>query len=171
MRLISKAAVVPFALLAAVLLTPAAEAKKIAYPSPEKASFVVEVPDSWKVTPGSEVGDYVTLEGSTGVVVQIRTIEASEDSMKSAITDSIDFVKQTYKDVQLGDPQDAKVNGLDGFSASGTGKDKDGDAMMFVMEWFGLKNNQLAEIWFAASADDKDGVAEAAKIEASLKAP
>ena len=52
-------ALVPFLLLALGFATVPAGAGTLGYPSAEHASFLVDLPDGWEVTPGEELGDYV----------------------------------------------------------------------------------------------------------------
>ncbi len=41
------------------------DSQKIAYPTADAPSFVIEAPDSWKLEPAEEDGDFFQLEGPT----------------------------------------------------------------------------------------------------------
>jgi hypothetical protein len=171
MRLSSKKfLVVPFALAVACLLSAAAGAKTVAYPSTDHPSFIIDVPDTWTLTPGKEAGDYMNLESPGGVLMQMRTLEATQESLNAAVKDSEDYIKQEYHDVQLGAANNTEQNGLKVSFVTGTGKDKDGNAVKIAMAWFKLNANELGEIWYAADASDTAGIAEAAKVFNSYRA-
>lgn len=154
----------PLVLLLAAATATAAETTYF-YPSQEGADFSVKAPDNWTATAGEEVGDYFGLDGPTGVVLQFRTVEGSEKGMEAAVKESLEFFNEVYKDVKLGDPEDHKVGDAEGFYAVGTGKDKEsGDPYVFGIAWYALGTGNIAEIYFAASADDDEGIKAAEKV-------
>jgi hypothetical protein len=91
--------------------------------------------------------------------------------MEEATESSIAYLKENYKNVDLGEPVDAKQAGLTGFYMDGSGKDEDGTAIVFRMAWLALNDGTIGEIWFAAPADDKAGIAAASKALNSFRAP
>ncbi len=143
----------------------------IMYPTTESPSFMITAPDDWKLDPADEEGGYFDLNGPTGAVLSFRTVEGTDEGMKNAIQECIDYLNETYNNVKLDKPVDHKVNGLEGFYAVGTGKDKeDGSNMVFGMAWYALKDGSIGEIWFACEATDKAGADQADKILNSFKA-
>jgi hypothetical protein len=164
-------ALVPLLMFAGLALASSAQAGKMGYPSLDHASFLVDLPDGWEVTPGEEVGDFVDVNSDSGVYLAFRTIEGSESAMEEAIEDSIAYLKENYKNVDVGEPVDAKQAGLTGFYMDGSGKDQDGTAIVFRMAWLALNDGTIGEIWFAAPADDKAGIAAASKALNSFRAP
>ena len=158
-------------LSAGLILASSAQAGVLGYPSTDHASFLVDIPDSWEVTPGEEVGDFVDVNSDSGVYLAFRTIEGSESAMQEAIEDSVAYLKENYKNVSVGEPVDAHQAGLTGFYMDGTGKDEDGAGVVFRMAWLALKDGTIGEIWFAAPADDKAGAAAAGRVLNSFRAP
>lgn len=163
----------PVALLlcTGLVLASSAQAGKMGYPSPDHASFFVDLPDGWEVTPGEEVGDFVDVNSDSGVYLAFRTIEGSESAMQEAIEDSVAYLKENYKGVDVGEPKDVTQAGLTGFMMDGTGKDEDGTEIVFRMAWLALNDGNIGEIWFAAPADDKAGIAAASRALNSFRAP
>lgn len=167
-----KLALVPLLLMFAGLVAASpAQAGVIGYPSPDDASFLVDVPDGWEIEPGEEEGDFVDVNSDSGVYLAFRTIPGSESAMNEAIEESVAYIEENYKNVELGEPVDAKQKGLEGFYMDGTGKDADGGAVVFRMAWLALEDGHIGEIWFAAPADDKAGIAAASKALNSFRAP
>ena len=124
-----------------------------------------------EIEPAEEEGGYFTLTGPTGAMLSFRTVEGSEEGMKDAIADSLAYVKETYSNVQLDDAKDHKVNGLEGFYSTGSGKDKDdGSVVVFGMAWYALEDGSIGEIWFEAGNTDKAGAEAADKILNTFKA-
>jgi hypothetical protein len=148
-----------------------AQAAVLGYPSTENASFLVDLPDGWEVEPGEAEGDYVHVNSPSGVYLAFRTIAASESAMKDAIEESVAYLNENYKEVKVSDPVDAKQADLTGFYMDGTGKDADGASVTFRMAWLALSDKLVGEIWFAAPADDKAGIAAAAKTLSSFRTP
>lgn len=149
-----------------------AELQKIAYPTANHASFVIDAPDSWKLEPAEEEGDFFQLEGPTGALFSFRTIEGSKDSLNDAIDESVKELGEHFNDVQLGEAQDWKPAGLTGIYAVGTGKDKeDGTAVKVGIGWVALNDGKIAEMWFVADADDAKGLKQAENIANSLTSP
>ena len=172
MRLsVPKVALVTLLLAAGLVLASPVQAGTMGYPSPDHASFLVDLPDGWEVTAADEVGDFVDVNSDSGVYLAFRTIEGSESAMQEAIEDSVGYLKETYKNVNVGEPVDAHQAGLTGFYMDGSGKDEDGTDIVFRMAWLALKDGHIGEIWFAAPADDKAGIAAAAKALNSFRAP
>ncbi|MEZ5468267.1 MAG: hypothetical protein R3F18_11545 [Lysobacterales bacterium] len=159
-------------LLAATLCVPtAAHADRLAYPSADAASFLIDYPASWTMTPAEEEGDYVELAGKDGAMLFFRTIEGSEEALLAAIQDSKDYLAQDYSNVVLSKAKDVEQHGLKGFLATGTGTNEDGDDVNFLMAWFPLPDGTIGELWYAAFADDARGAKEAAAILNSFRAP
>lgn len=161
----------PLALAAGLLAAGAAGAETLGYPSAQHASFLIDYPAAWEMTPGEGPGDYVTLVGPTGVTLMLRTIPGTKASMEEAVKDSYTYLGENYTDLKLSDPSDSEQRGLTGFLATGSGKDSDGTLMVFGMAWYVVNAEEIGEIWFVASADDKAGIDAAGKVLDSFRAP
>lgn len=145
-----------------------AEDVTIAYPNKDHAVFTVTAPDSWEMEPAKEDGDYFTLTGPTDAVLSFRAIPGTKDDLEDAIKDGVQYIKDNYDDVKMGEAKE--MDGIDGFSASGTGKYKDdGSACMIEMKWFALRSGKIGEIWYEAGADDKEGMDQANAILSTFK--
>lgn len=167
----SKLALVLLLLSVGLVVAPPAQAGVLGYPTTEDASFLVDIPDSWEVEPGEEVGDFVDVNSPSGVYLAFRTIPGSETAMEEAIGDTVAYLEENYKNVNVGEPVDATQAGLTGFYMDGSGKDADGTGVVFRMAWLALEDGTVGEIWFAAPAADKAGIAAAAKALNSFRAP
>lgn len=140
----------------------------VAYPNKDNAIFTVTAPEDWEMTPGEGEGDYFTLEGPSGAVLSFRAIEGSKDELQAAVKDGIDYLKEAYDDAQISKPE--AMDGVDGAVIGGAGKSKDdGTPCAIGMEWFVLKSGNIAEIWYEAAADDKEGADEAKAILSTFK--
>jgi hypothetical protein len=148
-----------------------ADLQKIAYPTADHPSFVIEAPNSWKIEPAEEDGDFFQLSGPSGALFSFRTIEGSKKSLDKAIEQSVKELDKRFTDVQLGDAQDWKPDGLTGLYAVGTGKDKDGTSVKVGIGWVALNDGKIAEMWFVADADDAKGMKQAEDIANSLTSP
>jgi hypothetical protein len=166
-----KLALLPCLLFAGWIGASPAEAGTLGYPTTDHASFLVEIPDSWEVTPGEEIGDYVHVNSPSGVYLAFRTMPASESAMDDSIDEAIAYLEANYDNVAVDEPRDAKQAGLEGFYMDGSGKDADGTAVSFRMAFLALDDGSIGEIWFAAPAKDKAGIAAAAKALNSFRAP
>ncbi|MDX2081156.1 MAG: hypothetical protein SFU53_10255 [Terrimicrobiaceae bacterium] len=160
------------AILALSFQSASAETQTIAYPSTEAASFVIVAPEDWELEPAEEEGQFFDLTGPTGAVFSFRTIEGSEDALKEAIDESFVEIAERFDNVEMGEAQAWTPNGLEGFYATGTGKDKeDGTARRIGVGWAILKDNRLAEFWFVGEATDQEGLSAAEAIANSMQAP
>jgi hypothetical protein len=158
-------------LLVGLLTAAVAPAGTLGYPDMDNPSFLVDVPDDWEVTAGDGVGDYGHVNSDSGVYLAFRTLEASEDSMKGAMEETVAYLEENYQEVQLGEPKEDSQAGMPVFIVDGNGKDADGANVVFRMAYVKLKNGGLAEIWFAAFADDAEGIQAAAAALSSFRAP
>jgi hypothetical protein len=130
----------------------------IAYPSKDHAFFTVTAPGNWKLEPAEEEGGFFNLNAPTGGQVAFRSVPGTQDDLKDAIDETIQFVKDNFSDVQLEAPQRTP----DGMFMTGSGKDKSSGAdTVFQMEWKVMKNGKIAEIWVAEGPDDDDDQLEA----------
>jgi hypothetical protein len=123
-------------LLACAFLATQARAGTLAYPTADKPSFLIDLPDDWKLTPGENEGDYIDVTGPTGAVISFRTIPGSDKAMQNAIAESDAFLKENYDNVKVNDAKEDEQRGLKGFFADGSGVEKDGGAAVgFVLAW------------------------------------
>jgi len=164
-----------FGFLAAFTLTTpnaaAAEKQKIAYPSADDASFIITVPKNWELTPAKEDEDYFHVEGPTGAIFSFRAIPGGKDSLDEAIEAMVKDIHERFKDMELGDAQDWKPNGLTGFYAIGTGKDKEGVPIRIGVAWCALNDGKIAEAWFITDLSDEKGLDQANEIINSIESP
>lgn len=160
------------AIILAVVSIPtlAGASQTIFYPSQDNPSFSVTAPDNWELGQAEEEGGYFDLTGPTGAVLYFRNIDGTLENLEGAITDAVDYLGENYSDVQLGDAQDHKINGLEGFYAVGSGKDADGESVVFGIGWYALKDGSIGEIWFVAAAGDKAGAKAADQLLNTFKA-
>ncbi len=158
------------ALLAAGLLAaPFISAETLAYPSTDDASFLIDYPPTWEMTPGETTGDYTTLLGTAGTTLMFRTVPG-EDA-KEAVESSIEYVFENYTEVNLSEPKESNHRGLTGLMLGGTANDKEMGKMKIGMAFYKLDESTMGEIWFAAPQDDQEGIAEAVEVLNSFRPP
>lgn len=154
----------PFVLAVSLFAATPVIAETLAYPGPDNASFLIDHPKSWEVVPGEEVGDYVTLNGPTGVVLQLRTIPGTDSAMEEAITASAEYLKETFQKVKLDEPKQIDEKGLTALLVTGGGVDNEDQEVGFAMYYIALNDGNIAEIWYAVIKGDKKGHDAALKI-------
>jgi hypothetical protein len=162
---------VPLLFAASLFAAGPIEAKLLAYPGPDNASFLVDHPDDWEIAPGEEVGDYVTLTGPTGVNLQLRTIPGSETAMDDALAESFKFLEETFSNLEMKDPETIEHRGLTTMAVMGKGVDGEGEETGFVMYYIALNDGNIAEIWFSVYKSDKPGFDAAMKVLDSFRTP
>ena len=131
-------------------------ADTLAYPSPDAASFAVDYPSNWEMEPAAEVGDFVTLTGPTGVVVQIRTVPGTEAALGEAIEAGAEHLGEAFSDVVLDEPQ-AIEGEHPGSLVVGHGVNEDGAKVAFAMFYVAIPDGNIAEIWYAVEQGDEAG--------------
>jgi hypothetical protein len=125
-------------LLAVVPTFAAGKVQTLVYPTKDNASFFIDVPTDWKLTPAEEEGDYFHLDGPSGAVFSFRTLEGSETALTDSMKQCLTRANEKFKDLELGDAQDGKPSGLTGFYAVGTAKEKDGNPVRIAFAWCAL---------------------------------
>ena len=159
-------------LFLAVLPTFAAgKLQTLVYPTKAHPSFLIDIPADWTLTPAEEEGDYFHLDGPTGAIFSFRTLEGSENALADSMKHCLTRINEKFKGVELGDAQDWKPDGLTGFYAVGTAKDKSGTPIRIALAWSALPDDKIAELWFVTDLDDEAGMDQANKIVNSLRAP
>lgn len=138
------------------------------YPTQEASDFSVDVPGEWELEQAEEEGGFFTVNGPTGVQLSFRTVATDDEDMEAAIKQSVEFVFENYEDVEMGDPEDIKQNGMDGFNMTGTAK-LNGEPVIIVMAWLALKKTALAEVLFVVEPSDKQGFAAAERVLKTLR--
>jgi len=145
----------PFAALMFLSLVSAqAETKTLHYPTQDETMFSIDAPADWEVTEIESVGDFGSLESENGSVLQFRAQEFdSEDEAKqevdSVVESTFEFLQENYTDINLEDPKEVTIEGQPGMQVTGTGKDKDGNAVQFLSAIVALGPKTVAEIWAA----------------------
>jgi hypothetical protein len=162
---------VPLMFAASLFAAGPIEAKLLAYPGPDNASFLIDHPDDWEIEPGEEVGDYVTLTGPSGVNLQLRTIPGDQSAMDDALAESFKFLEETFSNVEMSDPETIEHRGLTTMTVAGKGVDGDGQETGFVMYYIALNDGNIAEIWFSVLKGDKPGFDAALKVLNSFRTP
>lgn len=159
----------PFTIIVASLaLTSLAFADLIvSYPNQEGAVFTVQAPDSWEFEAGTD--DEPCTLSKDDTVLYFRTVEGTEEGIEEAITETYEYVKETYPNAELPKPEETKIDGKDSLAAAGSGKDKEGDVYHFGFAWVFINDTTIAEIWFEAPESDAALGEEAAKILKSFK--
>lgn len=158
-------------LAAGMTLAASAHADTLAYPSPDAASFMVDYPSSWEMTPGEAEGDYLTLISEAGTTLMLRTIPGSEEEVQEAVKSSIEYVNENYKNVALSEPADSEQKGLAGFFTAGTATDSEIGDVKIGMAWYALTDGSIGEIWFVGPVDDAAGLKQAGAILDSFRSP
>lgn len=164
------------ALITAIVLTIASpamaqETTLIAYPTLEEASFTIEIPADWELTPADEDGEFFHLDGPTGALFSFRTIDGTEDALQVAIEGTMEHIGNLFTDIEIGDPVDWTPDGLTGFYAVGSGKDKDGTPVRLGVAWCALNDGKIAQMWFVSDMSDSSGIEAAESIANSLSSP
>lgn len=148
-----------------------AAADTLAYPDSEDASFLIDHPADWEVEPGEALGDYVTLNAPSGAVLQLRTLPGTESAVADAVSESTEYLNDTFSDVELGEPTEIKDGKIEGSMLLGRGLDEDEQEVGFAMYFLGLPDGRIAEIWYAVVKGDQEGHDAAVKILNSFRAP
>jgi hypothetical protein len=94
--LLSRAA----AVLLAVAFVPSAFAETLVYPTPKDAMFKIDIPKGWSGEPAEEEGGFMNLEGPTGVLISVRTVQASEYTLDDVVTEGREFIEENYTRVE-----------------------------------------------------------------------
>jgi len=166
--------------LAAVIFTMAslavarAETKTLHYPTQDTTMFSIDAPAEWEVTEIQEVGEYGSLESENGSVLQFRAVECAseQEAIKEieSIADSTpEFLQENYTDIQLGEPKDITIEGKPGSQLTGTGKDKEGNAVEFLTAIVLLGPTTVAEVWAAVFPEGNNDLAAAQAVLQSFK--
>lgn len=157
-------------LAAGLFVGGSAQADTVAYPDQAHASFLVDYPSNWKMTPGDNVGDYITLTGPTGVNLQFRTVPGGPDAIEDAVKETFEYIEKTYKNTTFGQTSETKQAGMDAFVANGDGVEADGGTKVhFAMAWVALKDGNIGEVWYVVEASDKAGNDAAVKVMNSFR--
>lgn len=151
-----------------------AETKTLHYPTQDESMFSIEAPSDWEVTEIKETGDFGSLESENGSILQFRAQEFdTEDEAKKEIDSIFDstgeFLKENYTDIKLDDPKEITVEGQPGAQLTGTGKDKDGNAVQFLSAMIALGPKTIAEIWAAVFPEGNNDLDAAKTILGSFK--
>lgn len=151
-----------------------AETKTLHYPSQDASMFTIDAPSDWEVTEIEEVGDFGSLESKEGSVLQFRAVDCdSEDEAKKEIDSIFDstaeFLQKNYTDIKLNEPSEFTVAGQPGAQLTGSGKDKDGNAVQFLSAMVALGPKRVAEIWAAVFPEDTADMNAAQAILNSFK--
>lgn len=146
--------IVAAAVMTAALASARAETKTLHYPTQDESMFSIDAPADWKVTEIESVGDFGSLESENGSVLQFRAQQFdTEDEAKKEIDDIFDstgkFLEENYTDIKLDEPKEVTVEGQPGAQLTGTGKDKEGNAVQFLSAMIALGPKTVAEIWAA----------------------
>lgn len=139
---------------ASALNTARAETKTLHYPTQDETMFSIDAPADWEVTEIESVGDFGSLESENGSVLEFRaqefdSEEEAEKEVDSVVESTFEFLQENYTDINLEDPKEITIEGQPGMQVTGTGKDKDGNAVQFLSAIVALGPRTVAEIWAA----------------------
>ena len=151
-----------------------ASATTLYYPAQEGSVFSVDVPGNWEVTQIEQFGDFTDLRSENGSVLSFRaqnfdTEEETETEAGSIVDSTLEFLKENYTDITLGDPTDVTFGGKPGLEITGTGKDEGGNAVEFLSTIILLGPKSIAEIWAAVLPEGNNDLAEAKAVINSFK--
>ena len=107
--------------------------------------FSVDAPADWVVTGIDQVGDFGTIESENGSVLEFRAQNYDTETEAEAV-----------------------VQGRPAMELTGTGKDKDGNAVQFLSAVIALGPLSVAEIWAAVFPEGNDDLAAAKATLASF---
>lgn len=160
-------------LTAVSLAVAQAETKTLHYPTQDASMFSIDAPSDWTVSEIKDTGEFGSLESENGSVLQFRAQEFGTDEEAKKEIDSIfdstaDFLKDNYTDIKLDEPKEVTVDGQPGAQLTGTGKDKDGNAVQFLSAMIALGPKSIAEIW-AAVFPEGEGNNDLAAAQAVLQ--
>jgi hypothetical protein len=113
------------AALALGLYAAGADAKTFAVPDDDPIA-TISVPDSWSPNPYEGGVEATSADGTVYIAVE----QVTADDVKSAVEEGFKFflTQGVEVDPKTQKTQDIKINGLDAFDMSISGKDKDGPA-------------------------------------------
>lgn len=151
-----------------------AETKTLHYPTQDETMFSIDAPADWEVTEIEAVGDFGSLESENGSVLQFRAQEfASEEEAKqeldSIVESTFEFLQENYTDINLEDPKEITIEGQPGMQLTGTGKDKEGNAVQFLSATVVLGPKTLAEVWAAVFPEGNNDLDAAQAVLQSFK--
>jgi len=156
------------AALAIGLTAASAEAKTFAVPDDDPIATVT-IPDAWGPNPYDGGVEGTSADGKVYVAVE----EVKADDVKSAIEEGFKFfIKQGVEvDASTQKSQDIKINGLDAFDMSVSGKDKDGPAdISLTLVETKAKNRFLLLYYWGSPEGAKANLPELKAISDSIQA-
>ena len=144
------------------------------YPTQAESVFSVDAPANWKLTQIEQFGDFFDLESENGSILEFRaqkfdTAEETKTEAGSIVDSTMEFLKEKYTDITLGDATDVSFGGQPGVELTGTGKDEDGNAVKFLSTIIVLGPKSIAEIWAAVLPEGNNDLAEANAVIGSFK--
>jgi len=151
-----------------------ASATTLYYPTQAESVFSVDTPGNWKVTQIEQFGDFTDLRSENGSVLSFRaqnfdTVEETKTEAGSIVDSTMEFLKENYTDITLGDPTDVTFGEKPGLEITGTGKDEAGGEVKFLSTIIVLGPKSIAEIWAAVLPEGNNDLAEANAMIGSFK--
>ena len=156
------------AILALILAASAASAGAFAIPADDPIA-TVSIPNSWD--PKTYDGGVEATSQDGAIYVAIESVDAED--VKSATEEGLKFfIKSGVEiDFDAGKTKDIKINGLDAFDMSFTGKDKDGPAnVSLTLVKTNAKSRFLMLYYWGSAVGEKANAADLAKISDSIQA-
>lgn len=135
----------------------------IAYPTADAATFTINVPDDWELTPAEAEEDYFLVSSPSSVELWFRSMAISSGDeaaavVEEAMTSGAEWLGEHYKGVELGEPTEGEREGLPTISVPGKGVDKEsGEAVVFTIAFLFLKDGTLVEFWGILPVGDDEG--------------
>jgi len=156
--------------LTAVSTLSAGELTKVFYPNQEEAAFTLLVPSDWNMIPQGEEGaeDYFEVEGPN-LYLSFRIVP--DGDLETAIEEHVEYLQEEYTDVEMAEPEEKEINGMEAFLLPAAGKDEDGELRELGSGWFLLdeESELIGELWYDVPADDDDAIAAAVAVLNSLQ--
>lgn len=150
-----------FAALAlfAVSLT-AVHAATLVYPNAKDAMFLIDIPADWTGEPAEEEGGFMNLEGPSGILVSLRTVQTSEYSMDDVVKEASDFINENYQKVEW------TPVGKDGdmWTQGGAGKNEGTDTIFAHVFVNNKADGVIFEMRMATDYSDDAGVEQGKAI-------
>ncbi|HLW90796.1 MAG TPA: hypothetical protein VKS78_05780 [Roseiarcus sp.] len=156
------------ALVAAALLPSLAAAKTFPVPADDPIA-TVNIPDSWN--PSAYEGGVEGTSDDGKIYVAIEQVAA--DDVKSATEEGIKFFQKNGVDLDANSmkTKDIKINSLDAFDLSFTGKDKDGPAnVSLTLVATNAKGKFLLLYYWGSPEGEKANTDDLKKISDSIQA-
>ncbi len=161
--------------VACVVLSLTAAAPAVAetagYPTDKNPKFMFDYPGDWELKRGEDDGDFLTLNGPAGVLVQLRFVPANQSERTEAAASTVTYLKGNYTEVSLVGESEFGSPGPAGSMLVGSGLDSERVPVVFAAYLLPLPSGDSAYMSLVANTDDKTGKDAAGAVMQSIRAP